>query len=143
MAKNTYQLLTYSLARHIRGQNEGLDTILSAISAWEFQRQSGQSEPLVLALTGPTGVGKSETSFRLAEGALAKRSKVGRSLKYRPNGLLTLRGEDYTDGSLPVVSIFLKSFMFLSSCFISSCIIRINPFLLFFRRASYTLSFFT
>ena len=103
MLMATFLSPTRSLERHIRGQNEGLDTILSAISAWEFQRQSGQSEPLVLALTGPTGVGKSETSFRLAEGALGKRSKVGKSLKYRPNGLLALRGEDYTEGSLAVV----------------------------------------
>eukprot|EP01032_Pedospumella_encystans_P012998 gene12998-14995_t len=100
---NMMESIKHNLERHIRGQNEGLDTILSAISAWEFQRQSGQSEPLVLALTGPTGVGKSETSFRLAEGALGKRSKVGKSLKYRPNGLLALRGEDYAEGSLAVI----------------------------------------
>lgn len=93
-----------SLERHIKGQNEGLNTILSAISGWEFQRESGQSEPLVLALTGPTGVGKSETAFRIAEGALAKKRKVGKTLKYLPNGLLTLRGEDYTGGDFNTVS---------------------------------------
>lgn len=93
-----------SVERHIRGQNEGLHTILNAISGWEFQRQSGQSEPLVLALTGPTGVGKSETAFRIAEGALAKKRRVGKTLKYLPNGLLTLRGEDYSGGDLNVVS---------------------------------------
>ena len=79
-----------------------MEIILNAISGWEFQKSAGLSEPLVLALTGPTGVGKSETAFRIAQGALAKRSKVGnaKSVKYLPNGLLTLRGEDYARGNL-------------------------------------------
>lgn len=95
--------MLYSLVKHIKGQDEGLGTILNAISGWEFQRQSGYGEPLVLALTGPTGVGKSETAFRIAEGALMKRRRVGKSLKYLPNGLLTLRGEDYVRGDLAEV----------------------------------------
>lgn len=57
----------------------------------------------MLALTGPTGVGKSETAFRIAEGALAKRRRVGKSFKYLPDGLLTLRGEDYARGDIEEV----------------------------------------
>jgi pantothenate kinase len=92
-----------SLHKHIKGQDEGIDTILNAISSWEFQRQSGDNAPLVIALTGPTGVGKSETAFRIAEGALAKRSRIGKTAKYIPNGLLQLRGEDYSEGNLEEV----------------------------------------
>lgn len=54
----------------------------------------------MLAITGPTGVGKSETAFRIAEGALAKQNRVGKSAKYLPSGLLQIRGEDYSEGSL-------------------------------------------
>ena len=89
--------------KYIKGQDEGVKTILNAISGWEFERQAGSSQPLVLALTGPTGVGKSETAFRIAEGALAKRRRVGKTAKYLPSGLLTLRGEDYARGSLDEV----------------------------------------
>jgi polynucleotide 5'-kinase involved in rRNA processing len=92
-----------SLNKHIKGQDEGISTILNAISGWEFQHQAGHSEPLVLALTGPTGVGKSETAYRIAEGALAKQRRVGQSAKYLPSGLLMLRGEDYSGGDLEQV----------------------------------------
>lgn len=61
----------------------------------------------MLALTGPTGVGKSETAFRIAEGALAKRTRVGNSPKFLPNGLLQFRGEDYSKGNLEEVSLRL------------------------------------
>lgn len=63
----------------------------------------------MLALTGPTGVGKSETAFRIAEGALAKRRRVGKSFKYLPDGLLTLRGEDYARGDIEEVCYHLKN----------------------------------
>lgn len=59
----------------------------------------------MLALTGPTGVGKSETAFRIAEGALAKRTRVGNSAKYLPSGLLQFRGEDYSKGDLEEVGL--------------------------------------
>jgi len=42
----------YSLKKYIQGQSEGIDTIVNALSAWEFQHHD---TPLVLALTGPTG----------------------------------------------------------------------------------------
>lgn len=88
---------------------------MNAISGWEFQHQAGHSEPLVLALTGPTGVGKSETAYRIAEGALAKQRRIGQSAKYLPSGLLMLRGEDYSGGDLeqvtaPSLAAFLSGF---------------------------------
>ena len=52
-----YNTILYSLHQHIKGQDEGIEAVTNAISAWEFQRRStnGVSEPLVLAITGPTG----------------------------------------------------------------------------------------
>jgi hypothetical protein len=58
---------------------------------------------LVVAITGSTGTGKSETAFRLAEGLLHTKKRVGTSLRFVPNGLLTLRGEDYAHGNLEEV----------------------------------------
>ena len=50
-----------SLERIIGGQKRALDTITSSIAGWEFRRKSGNVDPLVLAISGPPGVGKSET----------------------------------------------------------------------------------
>lgn len=44
-------------------------------------------------------MGKSETAFRMAEAILSKKSRIGRSMRYLPNGLLVLRGEDFTSAS--------------------------------------------
>ena len=76
--------------------------ISDAIEAWEFSRHSrgefGSSDissalsPLVLAFTGPTGVGKSETAYRLARALLPKVQGATNNKKW-PNGLLILRGE--------------------------------------------------
>jgi hypothetical protein len=60
------------LLRHIAGQKEGVDSLLGCLEAWEMSKEDGVSrEPLVMAITGPTGVGKSETGFRVAEALLA------------------------------------------------------------------------
>ena len=51
-----------SLPFVIRGQQGGIDSVLNAVSVWEFKKGAGlSSAPLVLAIVGPTGVGKSET----------------------------------------------------------------------------------
>ena len=47
-----------------------------------------------------SGVGKSETAYRLAEAILAKHVRAGSSKKSFPAGLLTLYGQDFSDGSL-------------------------------------------
>ena len=76
--------------------------VSDAIEAWEFSRHArgefGTSDissalsPLVLAFTGPTGVGKSETAYRLARALLPKVQGATNNKKW-PNGLLILRGE--------------------------------------------------
>jgi hypothetical protein len=52
---NMTQLVRRQLNLAIKGQSEGIDIILNAIAAWEFQRELGTQEPLVLSITGPTG----------------------------------------------------------------------------------------
>ena len=93
--------LAHHLPAHIRAQDEALDVIMNAAAAWEFGRIGGVSSPLVLAMTGSTGVGKSETAFRLAEAVLARSVRMGNSRRFAPKGMLVLRGEDYASfGSL-------------------------------------------
>ncbi len=84
------------LHKIIKGQNEGGDMIINSLRAWEFQRTLGVHQPLVLAITGPTGVGKTETSYQIAH-ALFPTHKYGNTVK--PCGYLSLRGEDYSNSS--------------------------------------------
>jgi pantothenate kinase-related protein Tda10 len=49
----------------IGGQKRALDDITSSIAGWEFRRKSGNADPLVLAISGPPGVGNSETGMLL------------------------------------------------------------------------------
>ena len=91
--------LNESLPLTIRGQSGGIDIILNAVASWEFQRRVGLSEPLVLAVAGPTGVGKSETAYQIADAIFSKKTRVGSSRRFIPNGLLLLRGEDFSSES--------------------------------------------
>ena len=96
---NMMNSVAEALPRNIRGQDEGVSSIIHAIAGWEMQKKSGQSRPLVIAITGSTGVGKSETSYQLADALLAKKNRVGNTKRYMPEGLLVLRGEDYSPES--------------------------------------------
>lgn len=81
----------------IKGQDEGIDLILNSLRAWEFQRLLGIHQPFVMAITGPTGVGKTETSYQIAN-ALFPTHKYSNSMS-KPCGFLSLRGEDYSNSS--------------------------------------------
>ena len=50
-----------SLPNNIADQDAALEITLNAISVWESNKKSIPSEPLVLAIVGQNGVGKSET----------------------------------------------------------------------------------
>ena len=58
-------------------------------------RGSKSATPLVLALTGPTGAGKTETSNLLAEALFMRKEAVGG--RTQSQGLLLFRGEDFKD----------------------------------------------
>lgn len=96
------------LSNTIKGQDEAIDIVINAVAAWESRREvhgdvadtahaeAGHSGPLILALTGSTGIGKTETSIQLAAALLARRTALGGSTRYTPEGHLVLRGEDYS-----------------------------------------------
>jgi hypothetical protein len=48
-------VLTEMLPNYIRGQDQGIASIINGFASWQFSRQSGYPNPLVLAITGPTG----------------------------------------------------------------------------------------
>jgi hypothetical protein len=50
--------LSQRLPAFISGQDLGVQMILDTFSSWEFSRKAGYQQPLVLAITGPTGVGE-------------------------------------------------------------------------------------
>lgn len=96
---NIMEALNETLPRVILGQQGGIESIVNAIAAWEFQKRAGLSEPLVLAITGPTGVGKSETGFQIANSIFSEKSNVDNTKRSIPNGLLIFRGEDFSADS--------------------------------------------
>ena len=81
IVQNLRDILPY----YIQCQEGALESIFNVAASWEFKMRSGINEPLVIAFTGPTGVGKSETAFRFAESVLLKRTRLGNSKRYKPN----------------------------------------------------------
>ncbi|CAM9450958.1 unnamed protein product, partial [Laminaria digitata] len=84
-----------ALERRIRAQPLVVEYLSTALSAWHSRQLSGRLEPLVVALTGSTGTGKTETAWVLAEGLLAKRCRISGGTTDIPRGLLVLNGGDY------------------------------------------------
>lgn len=85
--------MLFRLNDYIGGQNEAIKAIVSNVASWEMRRKSGQPEPLVLAFTGPSGVGKSESAYRMSQALFTQ------EVDDKPCGLLVLRGEDYSDNA--------------------------------------------
>ncbi|CCI39989.1 unnamed protein product [Albugo candida] len=86
------------LLEHIIAQDLAVESIIAAIEAWEFTRPTAKDRiPLVLAFTGPTGTGKTETSYVLARSIFKHTRKLYKSDKKVASGLLMIRGEDFSD----------------------------------------------
>ncbi|TYZ60630.1 hypothetical protein PybrP1_004887 [[Pythium] brassicae (nom. inval.)] len=96
--ENPSQNVRSYLQTHLRAQDRALESVVAAIEAWEFSRSSSNDRsPLVLAITGPTGTGKTEMSNLLAESLFKRRTKLPNSEKRVASGLLVFRGEDFSD----------------------------------------------
>ncbi|CBJ33632.1 conserved unknown protein [Ectocarpus siliculosus] len=79
----------------ILAQPLALESLDGALSSWHYSRQSDRYEPLVVALTGSTGTGKTETAWVLADALLTKRCRITGGTRDIPRGLLVLNGADY------------------------------------------------
>ncbi|CAM9779996.1 unnamed protein product [Discosporangium mesarthrocarpum] len=96
-----------ALQQKIKAQPLAVETIVNAFSAWHFRRASARGDqlsfsrkhatlsPLVLALTGSTGTGKTETAWVLARALLSKTCRITGGTTDIPRGLITLNGGDY------------------------------------------------
>ncbi|GLD96300.1 hypothetical protein PINS_up004983 [Pythium insidiosum] len=87
------------LTQRLRAQESAIESVVEAIEAWEFVRESPQHHraPLVLAITGPTGTGKTETSYLLAESLFKRSRKLSNGDRTVASGLLVFRGEHFGD----------------------------------------------
>lgn len=88
-----------NLPLHIQCQEIAIESIVNAAASWEFKLRSGKAEPLVMAFTGPTGCGKSQSAFHFAEAVLTKRTRLGNTRRFTPKGLLTIRGEEFSSAA--------------------------------------------
>jgi len=80
----------------LKAQPLAIKAVSDHIKAWY-----STNKPLVLAFTGPTGVGKTETANLVAEAVLKKKARMGkRGTRTRPKGLVLFEGADFADTSL-------------------------------------------
>lgn len=89
----------------LRCQDTAVNSINSAIRAWDFELKNKNErhtgKPLVLAFTGPTGTGKTETSNLIAEALLQNREEIQNSPRRTPVGLLKFNGGNFNDATDP------------------------------------------
>ncbi|CAM9495410.1 unnamed protein product [Scytosiphon promiscuus] len=94
-ADDPVEAATQALQERILAQPLAIQSLLMALSAWHYSQRSGRYEPLVVALTGSTGTGKTETAWVLAEAMLTKRCRISGGTRDIPRGLLVFNGADY------------------------------------------------
>jgi DNA replication protein DnaC len=103
-AKDPASSVSNALLSTIAAQHIAVSNITDAVTSWSAAIEDGKPRPLVLVLTGSTGTGKSETAHTIAKALLVSRVSLeggggGSSDTTTPEGLIELRGEDYTDTS--------------------------------------------
>jgi DNA polymerase III gamma/tau subunit len=101
-----------SLRKNIIAQDEAINAVMRAVTYLHSRRESKRYSPLVLAITGPTGVGKSESAKLIGKGLYGLSS-----YEDQPCGLLMLSGKAYSGMSRLRVG-FLTSFLCILMFFI-------------------------
>eukprot|EP00903_Cladosiphon_okamuranus_P010872 g10269.t1 len=92
---NAMEAARQALQERILAQPLAIKSLTEALSSWHYSQRSGRHEPLVMALTGSTGTGKTETAWVLAEAMLTKRCRISGGTKDIPRGLLVFNGSNY------------------------------------------------
>jgi hypothetical protein len=104
--KSASKYVEKKLHARLKAQEMAVASIVSSIRSWEFDRSAerrdrsasfSRGKPLVLAFTGPTGVGKTETSNLIAEALLSERETIRNSVRKAPVGFLKFNGGDFND----------------------------------------------
>eukprot|EP01039_Chlorochromonas_danica_P008243 gene8242-9091_t len=83
-----------ALKNGIHGQEMAVDTILKALKGWEIRKARGNTDPLVLALSGPPGTGKSSTAALLAKSLFTESEEDMCVLKLMGNHFTKDSGSD-------------------------------------------------
>ena len=92
-----YRAVKRALEAGIVGQAAAVRQVLDAVAAWEDDHRRGRDRPLVLTLTGPTGVGKTETANLIARALLAASYRDPDSGRDTPDGEVVIDGSQYTE----------------------------------------------
>lgn len=89
------------LSDGIVGQARAIATVARAMDGWILDDADGQVRPMALLLTGPDGVGKSETAYLLSrmlfasEACSSSSRSDGPTFHHQHDSVLVLHGEDY------------------------------------------------
>ena len=92
---NPSEAVRKALKHGIKAQPMVIKAVTDHIKGWY-----STNKPLVLAFTGPTGVGKTETATLVAEAVLKKKVRMSRRGRMIPKGLLVFQGADFADASV-------------------------------------------
>ena len=84
------------LTHGLKAQPMVIQAVSDHIQGWY-----STNKPLVLAFTGPTGVGKTETATLVAEALLKKKIRMSRRGRMISKGLLVFQGADFADDTVP------------------------------------------
>jgi hypothetical protein len=89
----TFVLLKLSdrLRQNIIAQDEAVDAVVNVLSYLHTRREMHRFSPLIMAVTGSTGIGKSETAKLIGKGLYGTSS-----FDDHPCGLLILSGKAYS-----------------------------------------------
>jgi hypothetical protein len=110
------------LSSVIKGQRGAVDSITGALQSWEFSRGSSSAAPLILAITGPTGTGKTETANLISEAIFRRQESVDSGSHLTVSeGLLIFRGEDFSDNVTQPISRYHEEIKIRLSSHLSKC----------------------
>ena len=99
-ASSRAEAVSAALASRLVAQEAAVANITRAFLEWEVKAKDNIFEPLVIVLTGSTGVGKTEAAYGIADALLTGRESMsgsGRSGRTRPEGLLDFVGHELAD----------------------------------------------
>eukprot|EP01138_Halocafeteria_seosinensis_P006144 gb/GECG01006282.1/.p1 GENE.gb/GECG01006282.1/~~gb/GECG01006282.1/.p1 ORF type:complete len:569 (+),score=41.78 gb/GECG01006282.1/:1-1707(+) len=99
----------FLLRNRLVGQPAALTAIQNGIQRFHSDVMEGEAHPLILALVGPSGTGKTMAGETIGEAVLEHVPMNPVSIVWNswydgapPNGFLVVRGEEFSDPSVPV-----------------------------------------
>lgn len=85
-------------------QDDAIASIVSRVQTWDSDALAGRKYPLVLALTGSTGVGKTSAALAIARAVSVTTKSTSGAGKDVPEAFFAIDGSDYSAGAATGVS---------------------------------------